>query len=161
MRRCATLAARRLRGSREPAEQFASNTSIGRSYAVDAQASSSRQQSVSCADCHDCNIEAVDLPGLTLLAVALQFIERENKYGAHNYAPIPVVLNKAEGVFVWDVDNKRYYDFLSAYSATNQGHNHPKVVQLPALPKTKRHLVTQEQTISQVYCVTKPPLVCR
>lgn len=58
----------------------------------------------------------------------LQFIERENKFGAHNYAPIPVVLNKAEGCFVWDVDNKRYYDFLSAYSATNQGHNHPKVI---------------------------------
>ena len=61
------------------------------------------------------------------ISIALQFIERENKYGAHNYAPIPVVLNKAEGVFVWDVDNKRYFDFLSAYSATNQGHNHPKV----------------------------------
>ena len=60
-------------------------------------------------------------------SVLVQFIERENKYGAHNYAPIPVVLNKAEGCFVWDVDNKRYYDFLSAYSATNQGHNHPKV----------------------------------
>lgn len=61
----------------------------------------------------------------------VQFIERENKYGAHNYAPIPVVLNKAEGCFVWDVDNKRYYDFLSAYSATNQGHNHPKVCEPP------------------------------
>lgn len=67
------------------------------------------------------------LPPWMKLAAALQFIERENKYGAHNYAPIPVVLNKAEGVFVWDVDNKRYFDFLSAYSATNQGHNHPKV----------------------------------
>lgn len=65
--------------------------------------------------------------------IALQFIERENKYGAHNYAPIPVVLNKAEGCFVWDVDNKRYYDFLSAYSATNQGHNHPKVSPSPIL----------------------------
>lgn len=57
----------------------------------------------------------------------IQFIERENKYGAHNYAPIPVVLSKADGVFVWDVDNKQYFDFLCAYSATNQGHNHPKV----------------------------------
>jgi len=57
----------------------------------------------------------------------LQFIERENKYGAHNYAPSPVVLAKAQGVFVWDVDNRPYFDFCSAYSATNQGHNHPKV----------------------------------
>lgn len=56
-----------------------------------------------------------------------QFIERENKYGAHNYAPSPVVLAKAQGVFVWDVDNRPYFDFCSAYSATNQGHNHPKV----------------------------------
>ena len=48
-------------------------------------------------------------------------------YGAHNYAPTPVVLAKAQGVFVWDVDNKPYFDFCSAYSAANQGHNHPKV----------------------------------
>ena len=60
-------------------------------------------------------------------AVVMQFIERENKYGAHNYAPSPVVLAKAQGVFVWDVDNRPYFDFCSAYSATNQGHNHPKV----------------------------------
>ena len=72
-------------------------------------------------------LEAHVVPPWIKVVVALQFIERENKYGAHNYAPIPVVLNKAEGVFVWDVDNKRYFDFLSAYSATNQGHNHPKV----------------------------------
>lgn len=55
-------------------------------------------------------------------------IELENKYGAHNYHPLPVVLNKGEGVFVWDVEGKRYYDFLSAYSAVNQGHAHPKIV---------------------------------
>lgn len=47
-------------------------------------------------------------------------IELENKYGAHNYHPLPVVLAKGEGVYVWDVDGKRYYDFLSAYSAVNQ-----------------------------------------
>ncbi len=52
----------------------------------------------------------------------------ENKYGAHNYHPLPVVLNKGEGVFVWDVEGKKYYDFLSAYSAVNQGHCHPKIV---------------------------------
>jgi len=57
-----------------------------------------------------------------------QAIELENKYGAHNYHPLPVVLSKGEGVYVWDVDGKRYYDFLSAYSAVNQGHCHPKIV---------------------------------
>ncbi|PJJ08696.1 ornithine--oxo-acid transaminase [Flavobacterium sp. 1] len=55
-------------------------------------------------------------------------IEKENKYGAHNYHPLPVVLDKGEGVFVWDVDGKKYFDFLSAYSAVNQGHCHPKIV---------------------------------
>ncbi|UQD56663.1 ornithine--oxo-acid transaminase [Flavobacterium sp. K5-23] len=55
-------------------------------------------------------------------------IEKENKYGAHNYHPLPVVLEKGEGVFVWDVDGKKYYDFLSAYSAVNQGHCHPRII---------------------------------
>jgi len=55
-------------------------------------------------------------------------IALEDKYGAHNYHPLPVVLNKGEGVYVWDVEGKRYYDFLSAYSAVNQGHCHPKIV---------------------------------
>ncbi|MDR7211123.1 ornithine--oxo-acid transaminase [Flavobacterium piscis] len=55
-------------------------------------------------------------------------IGKENKYGAHNYHPLPVVLDKGEGVYVWDVDGKKYYDFLSAYSAVNQGHCHPKIV---------------------------------
>ncbi|MPS73926.1 MAG: ornithine--oxo-acid transaminase [Chryseobacterium sp.] len=57
------------------------------------------------------------------------FIELENRYGAHNYHPLPVVLEKGEGVFVWDVEGKKYYDFLSAYSAVNQGHSHPKIVE--------------------------------
>ena len=56
------------------------------------------------------------------------FIDLENQYGAHNYHPLPVVLEKGEGVFVWDVEGKKYYDFLSAYSAVNQGHSHPKLV---------------------------------
>jgi len=55
-------------------------------------------------------------------------IELEDKYGAHNYHPLPVVLSKGEGVFVWDVEGKRYYDFLSAYSAVNQGHCHPRII---------------------------------
>ena len=57
-----------------------------------------------------------------------EYIELEDKYGAHNYHPLPVVLAKGEGVFVWDTDGKKYYDFLSAYSAVNQGHCHPKIV---------------------------------
>ena len=56
------------------------------------------------------------------------YIALEDKYGAHNYHPLPVVLAKGEGVFVWDVEGKRYYDFLSAYSAVNQGHCHPKII---------------------------------
>lgn len=56
------------------------------------------------------------------------YITREEKYGAHNYHPLPVVLERGEGVFVWDVEGKRYFDFLSAYSAVNQGHCHPKIV---------------------------------
>lgn len=57
------------------------------------------------------------------------FIEREERYGAHNYHPLPVVLNRGKGVFVWDVEGKKYYDFLSAYSAVNQGHCHPKIIE--------------------------------
>ncbi len=56
------------------------------------------------------------------------YIAREDKYGAHNYHPLPVVLERGEGVFVWDVAGKKYFDFLSAYSAVNQGHCHPKIV---------------------------------
>jgi ornithine--oxo-acid transaminase len=56
------------------------------------------------------------------------FLELEERHGAHNYHPLPVVLNRGSGVFVWDVDNKRYYDFLSGYSAVNQGHCHPAIV---------------------------------
>lgn len=57
-----------------------------------------------------------------------QLMQLEDKYGAHNYHPLPVVLAKGEGVFVWDVEGKKYYDFLSAYSAVNQGHCHPRII---------------------------------
>lgn len=56
------------------------------------------------------------------------YIEREEKFGAHNYHPLPVVLERGEGIYVWDVEGKRYFDFLSAYSAVNQGHCHPKII---------------------------------
>lgn len=60
--------------------------------------------------------------------ISNDFIELEDKYGAHNYHPLPVVLSKGKGAFVWDVEGKKYYDFLSAYSAVNQGHCHPKII---------------------------------
>lgn len=71
------------------------------------------------------------------------YINREDKYGAHNYHPLPVVLDRGEGPFVWDVEGKRYFDFLSAYSAVNQGHCHPKIIkalmdQAPRLTLTSR-----------------------
>jgi hypothetical protein len=56
------------------------------------------------------------------------YIDLEQKFGAHNYHPIPVVLNRGKGVFVWDVEDKKYYDFLSGYSAVNQGHCHPLII---------------------------------
>lgn len=67
-----------------------------------------------------------------------ELIALEDKYGAHNYHPLPVVLSKGEGAFVWDVEGKRYYDFLSAYSAVNQGHCHPHI--LSALTKQAQEL---------------------
>ncbi|QMU64950.1 MAG: ornithine--oxo-acid transaminase [Flavobacteriaceae bacterium] len=66
-------------------------------------------------------------------------INLENIYGAHNYHPLPVVLSRGEGVYVWDVEGKKYYDFLSAYSAVNQGHCHPKIVNA---------MIAQAQTLS-------------
>lgn len=68
-----------------------------------------------------------------------ELMQLEDRHGAHNYHPLPVVLNKGEGVYVWDVEGKRYFDFLSAYSAVNQGHCHPKIVQA---------LVDQAQTLT-------------
>src|SRR5215210_4324581 len=56
------------------------------------------------------------------------YIDLENLYGAHNYHSLPVVLNRGKGVYVWNVDDKKYYDFLSGYSAINQGHCHPKII---------------------------------
>lgn len=55
-------------------------------------------------------------------------MELEEKYGCHNYHPVPVVIEKGKGIHVWDVTGKRYFDFLSAYSAVNQGHVHPKIL---------------------------------
>ena len=93
--------------------------------------------------------------------LAQQAIALEEKYGAHNYHPLPVVLSKGEGVYVWDVEGKKYYDFLSAYSAVNQGHCHPKIVgamvrQAQQLTLTSRAfhndmLGTFEQYVAQTF----------
>ncbi len=86
-------------------------------------------------------------------------IALENKYGAHNYHPLPVVLSRGEGVYVWDVEGKKYYDFLSAYSAVNQGHCHPKIVgammeQAQTLTLTSRAFYNDKLGVYEEY-VTK------
>ena len=70
-------------------------------------------------------------------------IALEDRYGAHNYHPLPVVLAKGDGVFVWDVEGKKYYDFLSAYSAVNQGHCHPKIINALKLQAEKLTLTSR------------------
>lgn len=95
----------------------------------------------------------------TLSSKSEELIEKENKYGAHNYHPLPVVLDKGEGVFVWDVDGKKYFDFLSAYSAVNQGHCHPKIVgamvkQAQTLTLTSRAFYNDQLGVYEEY-VTK------
>lgn len=69
------------------------------------------------------------MPVLSTASQTNYFIDLENQYGAHNYHPLPVVLKKGNGIYVWDVEEKKYYDFLSAYSAVNQGHCHPRIIQ--------------------------------
>ncbi len=71
------------------------------------------------------------------------FIDLENEHGAHNYHPLPVVLDKGEGVYVWDVEGKKYYDFLSAYSAVNQGHSHPKILKALIVQASKLALTSR------------------
>lgn len=83
-------------------------------------------------------------------------IELEDHYGAHNYHPLPVVLQKGEGVFLWDVEGKRYYDFLSAYSAVNQGHCHPRIIdvliqQAKALTLTSRAFYNDKLGLAEKY----------
>ena len=87
-----------------------------------------------------------------------EIIALENKYGAHNYHPLPVVLSKGEGVYVWDVEGKKYYDFLSAYSAVNQGHCHPKIIgammeQAQTLTLTSRAFYNDKLGIYEEYFI--------
>lgn len=72
-------------------------------------------------------------------ALSQEYIDTEERYGAHNYHPIPIVLERGEGVFLWDVEGKKYYDFLSAYSAVNQGHCHPRII---------KAMITQAQRLT-------------
>lgn len=86
-------------------------------------------------------------------------MELENKYGAHNYHPLPVVLERGEGVYLWDVEGKRYYDFLSAYSAVNQGHCHPKIInamidQAKKLTLTSRAFFNNSLGVYEEYLTT-------
>ncbi len=85
-----------------------------------------------------------------------QAIDVEHQYGAHNYHPLPVVLNRGDGVYLWDVEGKRYYDFLSAYSAVNQGHCHPKIInalteQAQQLTLTSRAFYNDKLGVAEEY----------
>jgi len=90
------------------------------------------------------NTSSIVVPEIEKLDAKTQsYIDTEEKYGAHNYHPLPVVLEKAERIFMWDVTGKKYFDFLSAYGAVNQGHNHPRILkalieQAPKLSLTSR-----------------------
>jgi ornithine--oxo-acid transaminase len=90
------------------------------------------------------------------ITTSQEAIALEDKYGAHNYHPLPVVLSKGEGVFLWDVEGKRYYDFLSAYSAVNQGHCHPRIVnalieQAKELTLTSRAFYNDKLGVAEKY----------
>lgn len=93
---------------------------------------------------------------VTTITSSQEAIDLEEKYGAHNYHPLPVVLNRGEGVFLWDVEGKRYYDFLSAYSAVNQGHCHPQIInalidQAKELTLTSRAFYNDKLGVAEKY----------
>ncbi len=83
------------------------------------------------------------------------FVELENQYGAHNYHPLDVVIERAEGVWVYDVEGKRYLDCLAAYSAVNQGHCHPKILQTMIEQASKVTLPRAPSATSNSRCSTK------
>lgn len=96
------------------------------------------------------------MPTQSISSLSSNFIALDNQYGAHNYHPLPVVLQKGKGVFVWDVEGKKYYDFLSAYSAVNQGHCHPKIIkaltdQAQLLTLTSRAFYSEELALFTKY----------
>ena len=87
---------------------------------------------------------------MDLQDATLQYIEKEEKYSAHNYHPLPVVLRRGQGVFVWDVDDRRYFDFLSGYSAVNQGHCHPRIIEA-LVEQASRLTLTSRAFYSDVF----------
>lgn len=95
----------------------------------------------------NCDLDKKQLMSTATKNGSQYYIDLEDEHGAHNYHPLPVVLEKGDGVYVWDVEGKRYYDFLSAYSAVNQGHCHPAIVdamnqQAQTLTLTSRAFIT-------------------
>ncbi len=93
---------------------------------------------------------------LSTITSSKEAMQLEDKYGAHNYHPLPVVLNKGEGVFLWDVEGKKYFDFLSAYSAVNQGHCHPRIIgalkdQAEQLTLTSRAFYSDKLGVAEKY----------
>ena len=80
-----------------------------------------------------------------------RYIAMEDRYGAHNYHPLPVVLKKGKGIYVWDVEGKKYFDFLSAYSAVNQGHCHPRIVKA-LTDQTKSLCLTSRAFYNEAFC---------
>ena len=93
---------------------------------------------------------------VSTISSSREAIALEEKFGAHNYHPLPVVLNRGEGVFLWDVEGKRYYDFLSAYSAVNQGHCHPRIInalieQAKELTLTSRAFYNDKLGVAEKY----------
>ncbi|MBQ9821990.1 MAG: aminotransferase class III-fold pyridoxal phosphate-dependent enzyme, partial [Muribaculaceae bacterium] len=79
------------------------------------------------------------------------YISMEERYGAHNYHPLPVVLKKGKGIYVWDVEGKKYFDFLSAYSAVNQGHCHPRIVKA-LKDQTNKLCLTSRAFYNEAFC---------
>ena len=90
-----------------------------------------------------------------------QAIELEDKYGAHNYHPLPVVLSKGEGIFVWDVEGNKYFDYLSAYSAVNQGHCHPKIIQSLSLTTSRLRSLKQRRKRGKTFRKWARHLICQ
>jgi ornithine--oxo-acid transaminase len=96
--------------------------------------------------CKKCNCQPNPLGAETK-----RYIAMEDRYGAHNYHPLPVVLKKGKGIYVWDVEGKKYFDFLSAYSAVNQGHCHPRIVKA-LTDQTKSLCLTSRAFYNEAFC---------
>ena len=107
--------------------------------------------------CYLCPMHATT----NLTPLTQSFIEKEEQYGAHNYHPLPVVINRGEGVFMWDVEGKKYYDFLSGYSAVNQGHCHPVIIKaFIEQAQMRTELIIRRISRRRTNAVIKPMQFC-